>query len=124
MTLSSSSSIDRVISPVELADERPLGVLAGPHPVGLVEAVELGAAVVVAGPHVLDALAGLGVPQQRRQVVEGDDHGDVVDRGVGGDADRPVGDRPPAEQPDVAGRGVLPMASSTLIVDCFDTVVL
>jgi hypothetical protein len=42
------------------------------------------------------------VPEQRREVVEGDDHPDVVDRAVGHGLDRAVGERPAAEQPDVA----------------------
>jgi hypothetical protein len=44
------------------------------------------------------------VPQQRRQIVERDDHADVVDRRVGDGADGDVGDRRAAEQPHVAGR--------------------
>ena len=36
--------------------------------------VELHAALVLAGPHVGQRAAQLGVPEQRRQVVEGDDH--------------------------------------------------
>jgi hypothetical protein len=43
------------------------------------------------------------VPQERGQVVEGDDHPDVVDRTVRDRTDRHVGKGPAAEQPDVAG---------------------
>jgi hypothetical protein len=66
--------------------------------------VQLDAALVLAGPHVGQRAAELGVPQQRRQVVERDHHADVVDRGVGHRADREVRERDAAEDPHVAGR--------------------
>ena len=50
-------------------------------------------------------LAELGVPEQRREVVERHDHADVVDRAVRHGLDRAVGQRAAAEQPDVTGRG-------------------
>ena len=71
---------------------------------GLAQVVELDAAVVLAGPHVEQALAELGMPHQRRHVLEDDRHADVVDRGVGEDADSVVVSRATAEQPDVPGR--------------------
>ena len=65
---------------VEVPHERPLVVLPGPDHQRVVEPVELRAPVALAGPHALEALAQLGVPQQRGEVVEGDDHGHVIDR--------------------------------------------
>jgi hypothetical protein len=67
--------------------------------------MQLHAALALARPHVGQRATELGVPQQRRQVVERDHHADVVDRAVRERLDRAVGDRPPAEQPQVAGRG-------------------
>src|SRR6266545_1325416 len=49
--------------------------------------------------------AELGVPHQRRQVVDDDGHAHVVDRAVRRHLDGPVGDLPAAEQPYVAGTG-------------------
>jgi hypothetical protein len=66
--------------------------------------VQLHAALALAGPDVGQRAPQLGVPQQRRQIVERDDHPHVVDRAVGQRADRQVGGRPTAEEPDVAGR--------------------
>ena len=90
---------------VEQAHPGPLPVALPPggHRVG--QHVELHAPLVLAGPHVGQRPAQLGVPQQRRQVVERDHHADVVDRAVGGGPDGPVGERPAPEQPQVAGRG-------------------
>jgi hypothetical protein len=67
--------------------------------------VQLDAALAPAGPDVRQRPAQLCVPQQRREVVERDDHPDVVDRAVGDGLDRAVGERAAAEQPDVAGGG-------------------
>jgi hypothetical protein len=67
--------------------------------------VQLDAALVLPGPHVGQRLAELGVPEQRREVLEHDRHADVVDRRVGHRPDRPVGDRGAAEDPHVAGAG-------------------
>jgi hypothetical protein len=49
--------------------------------------------------------AELGVPHQRRQVVDDHRHAYVVDRAVGRYPDRPVGHRVSAEQPHVTGAG-------------------
>src|SRR6185312_4817922 len=49
----------------------------------------------------------LGVPHQRREVVERHRHADVVDRRVREPADGPVGAARPAEHPDVARAGQL-----------------
>ena len=68
------------------------------------EEVQLDAALALAGPDVGQRAAELGVPQQRRQVVDRDDHADVVDGAVRHGPDRDVGERAAAEQPDVAGR--------------------
>ena len=42
---------------------------------------------------------------KRGQIVDGDDHADVVDRAVRDRLDGAVGQRPAAEEPDVPGRG-------------------
>ena len=67
--------------------------------------MQLHAALALAGPDVGQRAAELGVPEQRREVVERDHHADMVDRAVGDRLDRAVGERAAAEQPDVAGRG-------------------
>ncbi|MEJ7690020.1 MAG: hypothetical protein WKF76_06085 [Nocardioidaceae bacterium] len=69
------------------------------------QVVQLHAAVMGAGPDVEQPAAELGVPHQRRQVVEHDRHPDVVDRGVGDGTNGLLGSRPAAEQPQVAGAG-------------------
>ena len=79
--------------PLELARPGALAVAVAPLPHRLVEHVQLHAALALAAPHVRQRLAELGVPQQRRQVVERDDHPDVVDRAVGEGLDRAVGER-------------------------------
>jgi hypothetical protein len=88
---------------------QPPALLVAVHPLGhrRLQVVELYAAVVRAGPDVLQPLAELGVPHQRRQVVEDDGHADVVDRSVGQGADRVVGDRVAPEQPEVSRAGEL-----------------
>src|SRR5690606_19639982 len=93
---------DRV---VELAQPGALPVPGGPDDHRVAQVVQLDPAVVVAGPHVRQRPAELGVPHQRRQVVQHDGHADVVDRAVGRPLDGAVGDRAPAEQPYVAGPG-------------------
>ena len=45
--------------------------------------MQLDAALALPGPHVRQRAAELGVPEQRREVVERDHHPDVVDRAVG-----------------------------------------
>ena len=65
----------------ELAQPGGLAVDLLPADDRLAQVVELHAAVVVAGPHVLQRATELGVPHQRRQVVEDERHPDVVDRG-------------------------------------------
>jgi hypothetical protein len=87
----------------ELAHPAALAVLRRPRRDGLVEAVQLHAALALAGPDVGQRAAELGVPQQRRQVVDRDDHADMVDRAVGHGLDGAVGDRAPAKEPHVAG---------------------
>jgi hypothetical protein len=90
---------------LERADPCPLAVALVPRRRGVAEKVELHAALALAAPNVGQRAAELGVPEQRGQVVDRDDHPDVVDRAVGDRADRAVGERAAAEQPDVAGRG-------------------
>jgi len=65
--------------------------------------VQLDAALVAARPGVGQGAAQLGVPHQRRQVVEDDGHADVVDRRVRQRADGAVGPAAAPEQPDVTG---------------------
>src|SRR5450631_444303 len=69
------------------------------------QVVQLRPAMVVAGPHVGQPAAELGVPYQRRQIVEDDGHSDVVDGRVRDGTDSVVCGRPAAEQPQVAGAG-------------------
>jgi len=69
--------------------------------------MQLCAAVVRAGPHVQQPAAELGVPHQRRQVVEDDRHSDVVNGSVGDGTDGMIRSRPAPEQPQVAGAGQL-----------------
>ena len=71
------------------------------------QVVELDAALVLPVHTSEQPLAELGVPHQRRQVVEDHGHADVVDRRVGERPDGVVGDRVPAEEPEVAGAGQL-----------------
>ena len=66
----------------QLAQPGALAVAALPRRDGLAQVVQLHPAVVVAGPVVAHRAAELGVPHERRQVVEDDGHPDVVDRGV------------------------------------------
>jgi hypothetical protein len=70
---------------------------------GRPEIVQLHAAVVGARPDVEEALAELGMPHQRGQVVEHHSHTNVVDRRVGDGPDGVVGGGPAAEQPHIAG---------------------
>ena len=90
---------------VELPQPGALLVAAGPLDHRLPQVVQLYAAVVAAGPHVAQPLAELGVPHQRRQVVEDHGHAHVVDRRVGDHPDSVVGGGASAEQPQVAGAG-------------------
>ena len=90
--------------PLELADPSALAVAVLPRRHGVGELVQLHPALVLAGPHVGQRAPQLRVPQQRRQVVERDDHADVVDGRVGDRADGEVGEGDAAEDPHVAGR--------------------
>ena len=74
------------------------------HPVVL-EAMELRAALAGSAPVVGQGSDELSVPEEGREVVDGDGHADVVDRAVVGKADHPVGRAVAAEQPDVSGAG-------------------
>ena len=74
---------------VELAQPGLLAVPPAPGEHGVAQVVQLHAAVVGAGPHVGQRAAQLGVPHQRRQVLEHDRHADVVDRAVGASAGSP-----------------------------------
>ena len=81
----------------------PVALSPGRH--GFAQPMELNAALELAGPDVPQGATQLGVPQERRKVVDRDRHADVVDRAVRDRADRDVGERPAPEQPDVARRG-------------------
>ena len=89
------------------ADQLPepglLPVPAAPGGDGVAQVVQLDAALVLTGPGVGQRLAELGVPEQRRHVLEDDGHAHVVDRRVGQRPDRAVGQRGAAEHPHVAG---------------------
>ena len=67
----------------------PVALVPGPHRIA--EQMELHAPLALARPDVGQRVPQLGVPQERGQLVEGDDHADVVDRAVGDRADRHVG---------------------------------
>ena len=90
---------------VELAQPRLLLVATGPLLDRRPQVVQLHAAVVGAAPHVQQPLAQLGVPHQRRHVVEDDRHPHVVDGRVGEHPDSLIGSRAAAEQPQVPGAG-------------------
>lgn len=89
----------------QLTQPAPLPITAGPLLHDLAGVVELHAAVVGAGPYVEQLVAQFGMPDQRRQVVDGHRHADVVHRGVRQGLDRPVGSGTAAKQPEVAGAG-------------------
>ena len=91
----------------ELAQPRPLPVPAAPGEDGVAQVVQLHAALVLPAPRVRQRPAELGVPEQRRQVLQDDGHADVVHRRVGDGADGPVGQRSAAEHPHVSGAGQL-----------------
>jgi uridine kinase len=88
---------------VDLPEPRLLAVAVRPHADRPFEVVELGAAFTFAGPHVGHARPELGVPDQRRQVVDRQHDTDVVDRAVGEQPDGTVGDGSAPKEPDVAG---------------------
>jgi hypothetical protein len=95
------------LATLEVAHPGRLAVPVAPRRDRVAQQVQLHAALALARPDVGQRAPQLGMPQQRRQVVDRDDHADVVDRAVRHRADRPVGDGSPAKQPDVArsGRG-------------------
>jgi hypothetical protein len=94
------AALDRA---VQLAQEGALTVLRVPHADGIGQLVQLHAALALARPHVRQRAPELGVPEQGREVVEHDRHADVVHGAVGHRLDGAVGQRPAAEQPQVAG---------------------
>src|SRR4051812_8341467 len=63
---------------LEPAGPRALAVALAPGPHDVGEVMQLHAALALARPYVRQRAAELGVPQQRGQVVERDDHADVV----------------------------------------------
>jgi hypothetical protein len=87
----------------------PVALIPRAHRVG--EQVQLHSSLALSGPHVGQRAAELGVPEQRRQVVDRHRHPDVIDGGVRERLDGAVGERAAAKQPDVArpggGEGVL-----------------
>jgi hypothetical protein len=90
--------------PLEVTHPGTLAVARVPRRHRVAQDVQLDAAPALAGPDVGQRAPELGVPEQRRQVVDRHHHPDVVDRAVRERLDRAVGDRAPPEQPDVAGR--------------------
>ena len=90
---------------VDLAHPRLLLVAVVPLAGRVDQPVQLRPAMRHPGPHVGDRSAELCVPEQWRQVVEGDHHPDVVHRAVRERPNRPVGGRLAPEQPDIAGAG-------------------
>ena len=105
IAVSSASSCARPDLGRELPQPGLLAVGARPAVDGLAQVVQLYAAVVAARPDVGQHLGQLGVPHQRRQVVDDDGHPDMVDRRVGQRPDRAIRRRTPAEEPQVAGPG-------------------
>ena len=89
----------------QLAQPGPLAVPGGPQRDGRAQVMQLRAAVAAARPQVGQRPAQLGMPHQRRQIIQDHRHADVVDRAVGGQLDSPVGRVMPAEQPYVTGAG-------------------
>ena len=88
---------------IQLAQPGPLTVPAGPDQNRLPQVMQLDTAMPGPGPHVRQGAAELGVPHQRRQVLDGHRHAHVVDRAVGRHLDRAVCHGMPPEQPDVPG---------------------
>jgi hypothetical protein len=82
------AALDRAL---ELAHPGPLPVALVPRLDGFAEQVELHAPLALTGPDVGQRATQFSVPQERGQVVEGDDHADVVDRAVGDRTGRQVG---------------------------------
>jgi hypothetical protein len=75
----------------ELAQPAALVVVVHPPLHDLARVVELNTTVIAAGPHVRQLVAQLGVPDQRRQILDRDSHPDVVDRAVAHRLYRPIG---------------------------------
>ena len=90
---------------VDLAHPRLLAVAMVPLPDGVDQPVELRAAMGDTRPDVGNRVTEFGMPQQRREIIECDDHPDVIDRAVGEGTDRTIGRRLPSKEPDVAGAG-------------------
>jgi len=67
--------------------------------------MQLDPAMTGSGPYVGQGAAKLGMPHQRRQVLDGHRQAHVVDRAIGCDLDRAVGRRVPAKQPHVTSAG-------------------
>ena len=88
---------------IQLAQPGPLTVPSGPDQNRLAQVMQLGTAMAGAGPHVRQRAAELGVPHQRRQVLDGHRHADVVHRAVGRHLDRAVCHGMPPEQPNIPG---------------------
>jgi hypothetical protein len=90
---------------LELAQPAALPVPVRPGSHRLAQVVQLRAALVPARPRVGQRATELGVPHQRRQVLDGQRHAHVVDRAVRRHPDRVVGQAAAPEQPQVAGAG-------------------
>ncbi len=75
----------------QLTQPTPLVVDQHPPFDCLPKVVELHTAVVATAPQALQFVAEFGVPDQRREIVDGDRHADVVDRRIRQGLDRTVG---------------------------------
>ncbi len=89
----------------DLPQPAALAVTRGPHLHRTAQVVQLHAALVPPGPHVRETASELGVPHQRRQVLERDRHPHVVHRCVGQRLDCSVGRGGAAEDPQVPRAG-------------------
>jgi hypothetical protein len=96
-----ASSISPGHLAIELAQPRPLTVPGGPDDGRVAQVMQLHPPVAGARPHIRQGPAKLGVPPQRRQVIDDDRHAHMIDRAVGCHLDRQVGYRAPAEQPHI-----------------------
>ncbi len=90
---------------VKLAQPRPLAVPARPYADRIAQVMQLNPATTGTGPHVGQGAAQLGVPHQRRQILDDNRHAHMIDRAVGRHLDRAVGHGVPAEQPHITGAG-------------------
>src|SRR5450755_3318818 len=75
---------------LELPHPGPLVIASVPGRDGFAKVVELNAALTLPGPHVGKRATELGVPEKGRQIVNGNDHADVIDGAVGHGPNRQI----------------------------------